>query len=245
MEQVFGRALLDYYKNREADTLFLHNNYGSTEEMPVDLFFRESDDFPELEHIALALCDGKILDVGAGAGSHALYLQENGKDVTALEKCAAACTIMTERGLKQVVNSDFFHYNSEKYDTLLFMMNGIGIAGTLERVVDLFNHAQTLLKPGGQLLFDSSDIAYLYADGKIPKPEGYYGEVGFQYEYKGIKGSPFPWVYVDQDTLIALGQAHGWVVQILFEDGQDQFLVRMELKKSTQSQYKEQALEES
>lgn len=234
MEQVFGRALLDYYKNNHPETLFLHNNYGTVEEMPVDLFFREPEDFPELEHIALAFCDGKTLDVGAGAGSHALLLQDRGMDVTALEKSETACAIIAERGVKQVINADFFDYHGDKFDTLLFMMNGIGIAGTLERVVDLFNHARSLLNPRGQLIFDSSDINYLYATGVVKKPIGYYGEVGFQYEYKGIKGSPFPWVYVDQDTLIALGTANGWVVQILYEDGQDQFLVRMEQRNQTE-----------
>lgn len=229
MEQVFGRALWDFYKNENPETLFLHNNYGSVEEMPVEIFFRGPDDFPELEHLALAFTDGKILDIGAGAGSHALYLQEQGKEVYALESCKAACEIMRDRGVQNVIHADIFEFGGEKYDTLLLMMNGIGLAGSLENVVRLLEHAKTLLNPGGQLLFDSSDISYLYKDGTVKKPKThYFGEVGFQYEYKNQKGTPFPWVYIDQDTLGALGKADGWAVQILFEDGEDQYLARME-----------------
>lgn len=231
MEHVFGRALKDYYTGDQPEILFLHNNYGTVEEMPVEIFFREPEDFPELEFIALSLCDGKVLDVGAGAGSHALHLQSQGMEVHALEHSKTACEIMSERGVLNVKNQDFFHYNEETYDTLLFMMNGIGLAGSLENVTQILEHSKTLLNPGGQILFDSSDLSYLYEDGSVIRPVNhYFGEIGFQYEYKGNKGTPFSWVYVDQDTMIALAQASGWVIQILYEDDQDQYLARLELK---------------
>jgi len=235
MEQVFGRALLDYYHNTSPAPLFLHNNYGSTEVMPVELFFRGPEDFPELETHALSLCCGRILDVGAGVGSHALYLQSQGKEVEALERCQAACEIMRVRGVKKVIEADFFEYANETeragqkhfYDTILFMMNGIGLAENLENVVFLLEQCRTLLKPGGQILFDSSDLNYLYKDGTVAKPIGYYGEIGFQYEYKGLKSRPFGWVYVDQETMASIARASGWDMQILFDDGEDQYLARL------------------
>lgn len=231
MENVFGQALKDFYNQTHPETLWLHNNYGFTEEMPVDIFFRTPEEFPELEFIALSLCDGKTLDVGAGAGSHALYLQEQKIDVHALEQCLAACEIMTDRGVHNVIHNNFFEYHGQTFDTLLLMMNGIGLAGSLENVTQILEHSKTLLNPGGQILFDSSDLSYLYQDGTILKPtEHYFGEIGFQYEYKGNKGTPFGWVYVDQNTMIALAQASGWVIQILYEDEEDQYLARLELR---------------
>ena len=110
---------------------------------------------------------------------------------------------------------------------LLFMMNGIGLAENLENVVFLLEQCHTLLKPGGQILFDSSDLNYLYTDGTVAKPVGYYGEVGFQYEYKGLKSRPFGWVYVDQETMTSIARAAGWEMQVLFEDGEDQYLARL------------------
>src|SRR5690606_23056472 len=74
---VYGEALAEYFEKEELSSpLLLHSTYGDIEEMPVEVFFRDSEDFPELEFIALSLCDGKVLDVGAGVGAHALYLQE-------------------------------------------------------------------------------------------------------------------------------------------------------------------------
>lgn len=226
---VYGEALADYYHNTLSESLLLYTNNSDVEVMPIDLFFRNEDDFPELELIALALCDGKTLDVGAGAGSHTLYLEAQGMNVTAIEISQKACEVMQARGVKRVVNEDIFNYQQEKFDTLLFLMNGIGLVENLVGFRKLLNHAKTILKPGGQLLFDSSDIMYFYADG-TKMPTHYYGEITFQYEYKGIKGKPFGWLYIDQHELIRIGHEEGWVVQILDEDDHYQYLARMELR---------------
>ncbi len=225
---VLGSALHDYFLGNRREKLRLHTSYGEVEEMPIEVFFREPDDFPELEHIALALCDGHILDVGAGAGSHALYLQTRGQEVTALEHSPLACSVMRQRGVQQVLQQDFFDYQEDRYDTLLFLMNGIGLSGTIAGLSKLLRHCRTLLRTGGQLLFDSSDIAYLYADGSVERPHSYYGEIRYQYEYKGVVGSPFNWLFIDQEMLIRIARTEGWVVQVVFEDGNDQYLARME-----------------
>lgn len=227
---VYGEALLDYYNTNQIENdLILHTSQSETEIMPIDLFFRSESEFPDQELIALALCDGKVLDIGAGAGSHALYLQERNMNVSALEVSKNACKIMKLRGVKSVIEGDIFSYSKEKYDTLLFLMNGIGLAESIDGLKKLLTHCKSLLNPGGQLLFDSSDIAYYYNDG-IEKPDHYYGEIKFQYEYKGQMGKPFGWIYIDQKELIKIGNENGWVVQILDEDDHYQYLARMELK---------------
>lgn len=229
-KDIYGAALMDYYTKADPSPLILYTNESAEKEiMPVDLFFRGKDEFPEQELIALALCDGKVLDIGAGVGSHSLYLQEAGFDVTALELSRPACEIMKKRGVKQVINENIFEYQTEKYDTLLFLMNGIGLVENIEGLQRLLEHAKTLLNPSGQLLFDSSDVDYYYS-GQQEKPNHYYGEITFQYEYKGQKGDPFGWLYIDQKELIKIGNQAGWVVQILDEDDHYQYLARMELK---------------
>jgi len=225
---VLGDALHAYFIGNTRDKLMLHTSYGDLEEMPIDVFFREPGDFPELEHIALALCDGRTLDVGAGAGSHALYLQERGFDVTALELSPGACSVMCQRGIRNVLQHDFFDYRGERYDTLLFLMNGVGLAGTVAGLSTLLQHCRALLRKGGQLLFDSSDINYLYADGSVERPHAYQGEIRYQYEYKGVTGEPFNWLFIDQEMLARIARTEGWVVQVVFEDENDQYLARME-----------------
>lgn len=229
---VYGEALAQFHQDGVLKTpLLLHSTYGDIEEMPVDIFFRTEEDFPELEFIALSLCDGKVLDVGAGVGSHALYLQEKGFDVVALEISNTACSIMKERGVEQIVQEDFFQVKNQQYDTLLFLMNGIGLAKSLDGFRSLLSHAKSLLTDRGQLLFDSSDISYLYEEYKIQRPDYYFGEIGYQYEFNSVKGEPFNWLYLDQEMLIKIAHEENWVVQVLYEDDNDQFLIRMEPRK--------------
>jgi len=223
---VFGQALRDYYEERHVPTLWLYNTYGDPEEMPVDVFFRDYEEMPEIERLALKYCKGRVLDVGAGVGSHALVLQQNRMDVTALEISAEACEIMRERGVKQVVNEDFFAYEAEKFDTILLLMNGIGLCSSLSKLEAFLHHAQQLLNPGGRLVFDSSDLSYLYQSQPFPK-DHYYGEIGYRYRYKNHLGEWFQWLYVDQHTLREVAEQEGWSCELLLMESTDQFLMKL------------------
>lgn len=225
MMDVFGQALHDTYYHSEAETLWLHNSYGEPEEMPIEFFFRDDEDMPLLELQALHQCKGKILDIGAGVGSHALLLQAFNCDVTAIDISDMAVDIMQHRGVKKTFKQNIFTYQ-EKFDTLLLLMNGIGLSGDLAGFKALLSHFKSLVLPGGQVLFDTSDIAYLYRD--TPRPQNqYYGEVAYQYEYKGKKGNWFKWIYLDEQTIKQVAAETGWHAEIIFDDGEDQFLVRL------------------
>jgi len=225
---VFGRALQDQFANGAAATLWLHNSYDEPEEMPVDIFFRTEEEMPDIELEAMDMCEGRVLDVGGGAGSHALILQERGFDVVAIDISAAAAEIMKTRGVSNAVTGDIYNYSTEKFDTLLLLMNGIGLTGTLDGFKDFLSHARLLLNEGGQLLFDSSDINYLY-EGAAKPTDKYYGEVAYQYEYENEKGDWFNWLYIDPQLLKKIARETGWECHLLFDDGQDQYLAEMRI----------------
>ena len=91
MKDVLGEAISDYFYKRSAAKLWVNNKYGPREEMPTDTYFRDPDDMPELEWVAVQQCRGRILDIGAGAGSHSLILQQMGLDITAVSFQAVLC----------------------------------------------------------------------------------------------------------------------------------------------------------
>jgi SAM-dependent methyltransferase len=198
--------------------------------MPVEIYFRNADDMPVLEWTALRHCRGRILDIGAGAGSHALFLQKTGMNVTALDISTLNARVMEQRGIRQILCQDFFTFKAhKKYDTLLLLMNGIGLAGTLDGLQTFFQKARKLLRPEGRLIFDSSDIAYLY-QGKPPKEGPYYGEVHYQYEYRRMRGEWFSWLFVDRRTLTRIAAKEGWNVTLLYKDPADQYLVECTMR---------------
>ena len=226
--EIYGRVLKDHFKDEQKGILWLHNIYGQPEDMPVDIFFRDETEIPELERIALDLCKGKTLDIGAGVGSHALLLQARGIDVTALEISGSACEIMKERGIKKIINQDVFQYDAGKFDTLLLLMNGIGLCEDIRGLQVFLEYIKKLLLPGGQVIFDSSDISYLFE--KIDYPlRNYYGEISYQYEYQGIKGRWFKWIYIDYVKLKVMAEQHGWSCEMIYEDDMDQYLACMKL----------------
>lgn len=226
MHDVLGNAIFDYYHNSKRYKLWIHNTYGPKEEMPVEIYLRDETEMPALEQIALQQCKGKVLDIGAGAGSHALLLQQKGVDVTALEISPKAAEVMKLRGVNKAVQQDIFEFEGEQFDTLLLLMNGIGLTGTIAKLHLFLQHARTLLVKGGQLVFDSSDVAYLYKGNK-PQMKHYYGEIRYRYEYKRQKGDWFTWLYIDKNMLKQIAQQEGWKIEIIMEDEYEQYLARL------------------
>ncbi|UXP32347.1 SAM-dependent methyltransferase [Reichenbachiella agarivorans] len=225
MKDLHGQAILDYYKKEESSLLLLHNSYGEPEEMPVEVFFREPEDFSELENCAIAHCYRKVLDLGAGAGAHSLLLQALDFEVTALDNSPGCVETMRQSGIQHIVDTDY-RIHKAQYETVLLLMNGLGIAGKLSEVKSLLLHCKSLLVEGGNIILDSSDISYLYEEG-LEMPKDYYGEIRYRYEYKGEMGEWFDWVYVDQNTLTQIVHDCGMEIEILMTDENDQYLAKI------------------
>ena len=229
-----GSAIYDYWKHGKADVLRVFSPMFEEDEMPVSTLFRHSDEMPAIEQKALQLAKGRILDVGAGSGCHSLALQEMGKDVTAIEISPLSVQTMQERGVKKALLQDFFTLE-EQFDTVLLLMNGAGITGTVERLPLLFRQLDKVLAPDGQVLCDSSDLCYLFEDEdgiiELPDPsEGYYGEVIYQLQYKAIKGKEFPWLYVDADLLRQQAEACGYEMEVIMAGDHYDYLARITKK---------------
>jgi 2-polyprenyl-3-methyl-5-hydroxy-6-metoxy-1,4-benzoquinol methylase len=200
-----GQAVRDYLNTGISSDILVESDIAEVNVIASSYFFREGNNIPKLELKALELSKGKILDVGAGAGCHSLALQNKGAEVTALDYSELCCEVLSKRGIRNIIHSNFFAYSGATYDTLLFLMNGIGIAGTIDALPQFLRKARELLNPGGQIIFDSSDIDYMYyeEDGTklINLNSRYYGELLYRMVYNTIEGEPFPWLYIDYQTL--------------------------------------------
>ncbi|MCF8415063.1 MAG: class I SAM-dependent methyltransferase [Crocinitomicaceae bacterium] len=224
-----GAAILDYAATKKPTDIIVCSDICEDDIIPVEVLFRNADEMPELELIALSRCKGKVLDVGAGAGSHALELSENAFDVTAIDISQGAVDHMKKQGLnaKKIA---FENFNETDFDTVLMLMNGIGIAGTLANLEKTLSHAKSLLKPSGKILCDSSDIRYLYEDEDgalwVNLNTEYYGNFRFQMKYKKETGPWFDWLYVDFDNLFKAAKNVGMKAVRVFEQ-EDSYLAEI------------------
>lgn len=227
-----GAAIRDYQSKGKASRLRVLSSMFDEDEMPVAHLFRTFNQMPRLEQKALSMAKGRVLDIGAGAGCHALVLQERGLEVKAIDISPLSCEVMSERGVKDVECVNLFDPQLQgKYDTLLLLMNGTGIAGKLNRLSMLLNRLKELLAEGGQILIDSSDLKYIYEneDGSmdIDLNAPYYGEVDYQMQYKNVKGEPFDWLYTDPMLLASISKQCGLNCEIVEEGENYDFLARL------------------
>ena len=228
-----GRAIADYHKTKKASKLSVFSPMFEEDEIPLTTLFRSYKSMPKIERKALDMARGRVLDVGAGSGCHTLVLQERDLDVTAIDISPLSVKTMKERGIKKVLEQDFFTLEGQ-YDTILMLMNGIGIVGTLERMPEFFKQLDKILAPGGQVLCDSSDISYVFEDEEgmmdIPNEMNYYGEHSFRMQYKDTIGEPFDWLYIDADTLKEKARRNGYAVEVVDEGEHYDYLARITKK---------------
>lgn len=226
-----GVALADYMQGAKDAEVVVASNLTEDDVIPVHYLFRSIKEMPKLELIALEACKGSVLDVGAGAGSHSLELQERGQEVTALDVSAGAVAIMQQRGVKQVLHQDVLALKNQQFDTLLMLMNGIGIAGNLVGLERFLDHAKTILKPGGQILLESSDILYMYEDEEggvlLDLNAGYYGEVKYNMHYKNEESGWFNWLFIDPAILEDYATERGYTFEVLYEGEFGEYLARL------------------
>lgn len=227
----YGKALLAYLEGNKKAKIRVDSDIAETEYWPVGEFFHEWKDMSEIEKKALNLCKGRTLDVGAGSGSHVLWLESQGIDAQAIDISEGAVEVMRRRGVKCVEQIDFYELQDRQYDTILMMMNGAGIIGTIDKLPLFFNKVKQLLSPGGQLILDSSDIMYLFEeeDGSVlvDLNGAYYGELEYTMSYAKQKGEPFKWLFIDFDTLQDAAAAHGLHCDKIIEDDHYQYLARI------------------
>ncbi|MGI9545841.1 MAG: class I SAM-dependent methyltransferase [Flavobacteriaceae bacterium] len=231
---LFGQALLDYVNGDYSGDITTYISLDEEDLLSLPYLFRSFDEMPALEQRALQLSVGKVLDVGCGAGSHSLYLQKKGMDITALDVSPGAVATCKKRGLKNVILTDFYDFSGMKFDTILLLMHGIGMAGNIENLDAFLEHLISLLNPGGQVLLDSSDIIYMFDQDKdggywVPGDVAYYGEVQFIVEYKEVKSASFPWLYLDYNTLEAVATEKDLTCQLVSSGEHNDYLARLSI----------------
>ncbi len=230
-----GQAIKEYFTCGKAAKLRVFSSQFYEDEIPVATLFRTFEQMPPQEREAVRLCHGRVLDVGAGSGCHTLEITKRGLEVVAIDISEVSVQVMKERGI-DARTVDFFDKSfDEKFDTVLMAMNGIGIVGKIERLPEFFMRAKQLLAPEGQILLDSSDIKYVFEneDGSldIDLAAGYYGELDYRMQYRGIKGEPFDWLYIDFDTLAMYAEQYGFVCEKCIDGEHYDYLARLTVKK--------------
>lgn len=230
MKDLFGQALLDYQNGNYTEDIITSTSISEEDILPIPYLFRSYSEMPKLEQKALDLSKGNVLDVGCGAGSHSLYLQEKGFNVKAIDISKGAIEVCKLRGIDKSEVENILD-ETKTFDTILLLMNGTGVFEDLENMPRYLKHLKSLLNPKGQILIDSSDIKYMYEDDDsgywIDANANYYGELEYYVSYKNENETPFKMLYLDFDTLKSACETVGLQCELVIEGKHYDYLARL------------------
>ncbi|WP_412984231.1 class I SAM-dependent methyltransferase [Pontimicrobium sp. IMCC45349] len=229
MKDVFGKAILDYQQGNYTEDITTATSISEDDVLPLPYLFRGYAEMPKIEQKALQLAKGKVLDVGCGAGSHSLYLQNKGLNIKSIDVSPNAIKACQLRGIKNAHVLDIQN-ETDTFDTILMLMNGSGFFQSLEQTPHVLHHLKGLLNEGGQILIDSSDIKYMYEDEDggywIDANSEYYGELEYHVTYKGESDS-FTWMYLDFENLKTACAIVGLNCELVLDGEHYDFLARI------------------
>jgi SAM-dependent methyltransferase len=227
-----GLAIADYFDGDTQAAVKISRDDNEITDLAISSFFRGPTAIP-LDAIALDNCRGRVLDVGAGAGIHTLYLQNKGFSVGAMDVSPEACKVIRKRGVKEVYCVSFADFKAEPFDTLLILGRSIGMVENLAGLDSFFKDARQLVKRGGQILLNALDVskttdpqnlAYQKANRQAGR---YIGEIKMRLEYKGVKGPVTGFLHVDAVTLAEHAAKAGWSCEILVQEKDGNYLARL------------------
>ncbi len=224
MVDAFGRALMDYSKGKDLIEI-VHRDDGQVDEMSIVRYFTDYPRWQDFERDILMYVQGRVLDIGAGAGRHSLYLQKQGFEVHAIDISPGAVEVMKQRGVKRVYLMDLrrLHFPVGYFDSILMMFNNFGLAGTIKETKKLLKALYRISTPRARIVATTVDpyktdnpahLAYHEKNRREGRPAG---QVTLRIEYGGEKGDWFSLLMVSLEELKDLIKETGWTILRIVE----------------------------
>ena len=180
--------------------------------------------FLDVEKQGLKYVKGKILDVGCGAGRHALYFAKKGFDVVAIDSDKFCVKTCKERGIKKVFAENILKPKTIKkyrFDTIWFGGNNLGVAGNLEKMKEMFGILDKITNPNSVVLgrafeFDKTMRGIHRKYHALQKSRGIFpGITKIRIQYKDFIGEWFNWVHISSAVLKKVLQGTHWKIDKL------------------------------
>ena len=224
-QDAFGRALLDHLEGNDGPPLLLESDDGdirTADLQPAD-FFLPVDAWPRWERDALDAATGAVLDLGAGAGRHAVHFGSMGHRVTAVDVSPGAVAVCRARGVADVRELDLRDLPNGSWDTVLLMGGNLGLAGDWRPTRELLSRLASMVPVGGVLIGDSvdptsddrGDLAY---EAKNEAAGFHRGHVRLRLRYGDLVGAWWDQLNIAPSELADLVDGTGWTLQERFDD---------------------------
>jgi len=207
---------------------------AATENVPV--YFSCYDAWPGHVKEAMQFVQGRVLDVGVGAGRFALYLQEQGHEVVGIDVSAGTLEVCRQRGVHDVRQLPFHRLDDSLgvFDTVLMMGNNFGLFANPRRASWMLRRLKRLTSDGARIVAETLDV---YATDK-PEHLAYHarnrqrgrlpGELRLRVRYRDRIGGWFDYLMVSQAEMQEIVKGTGWRIEAILERGGGQYVAVLE-----------------
>jgi SAM-dependent methyltransferase len=212
----FGMAFLAHLEGRSG-VHFVERDDGVLEALDAAVYFAGPEEWSDRERDLVASASGTVLDVGAGAGRHALALQERGLPVLALDPSPGAVETMRARGVHDTFLGSVYDLDDgARFDTFLLLGNNLGLVGSPNEAPRFLARLRSLAAPGARILGSCIDpyqtddplhLSYHERNRAAGRPGG---QITIRIRYQNVSTEWFDLLWMTTDDLAALAGPSGW-----------------------------------
>jgi len=159
MEDAYGQELYDYFINNQGVEIIERDDGFIEATTNLNIYFAPYEQWPPHQQEAMKYTHGRVLDIGAGAGRHSLFLQNQGFEVTAVDNSPKAIELCRVRGVDdaRLLPITKISRHIEPFDTIIMMGNNFGLFANPQRAKRLLRRFHNLTFPGGTIIAETND----------------------------------------------------------------------------------------
>lgn len=218
-KDAFGSAIRDFHEGK-ADHYFVEREDGYLFQESLKMYFAEYPDWADLEQRMTKHVGGRILDIGCGAGRHALYLQARNFDVTAIDKSPIAIETAKKRGVKEAhaVSIEAFIKSPSfgLFDTIIMMGHNLGLLRSFEEGRALLSALYKVTAADAQIIGTNRDPFKTVGEDHLEycasnRLKGrMFGQMRFRSRHRNILGDWFDYLFLSEEELKKICEGTGW-----------------------------------
>ena len=158
-QDAFGHGMLDYYHGTRTSLVIERDDGYFEPDVGLQQYFADYRQWYNIDRKAMRYVRGRVLDIGCGAGRHALFLQQKGHDVVGIDNSPLAIEVCKLRGLKDARPMQITRIGKQlgKFDTVLMLGNNFGLFGNPDRAKRLLKRLHGMTSRRSRIIAQSAD----------------------------------------------------------------------------------------
>lgn len=228
-KDAYGQEVLAHYNGEGSFEVVERDDGYIGISMGCPVYFADYKDWPKDLKQAIKYVKGRVLDIGTGAGRAALYLQDKGHEVIAIDNSPLAIQVCKKRGVKKAKVMPIEEINKFKldyFDTILMLGSNFGLFGNYKKAKRLLKVMYRITAEDALIIAESRDVYKTKDPGHIryhernKKKGRMAGQIRIRIRFKDYIGDWFDYLQVSKSEMKDILEGTGWRVK-KFIDSED------------------------